>query len=312
VGWTVAPHQGLIGVAIQKGWFKEAGLDVELTAFDTGAPLFEAMGAGKLDIGLSGSTPPISVATSNAVPIYFIGTHSESTPLFTIISRKGINSMADVKGKTGITAKGSVNHYFLDIALDKYGLTEKDITLVHMEQADAVTAFVANQGDFASLGTAFFPQILSKSPDTKILFTGADLAAPTGKQINIRIFEVATARKDFADKNPEAMTKFVDVLFNKTHGYFNDPATKAQSRQELAAWLKSTVNSNQTPEDVGKMLDSCKYYTAAEQAKLFQDGTFKASMEAQAKFLVDTNQLKTAIPFESWGNPKFVEAAAKK
>ncbi len=35
-------------------------------------------------------------------------------------------------------------------------------------------------------------------------------------------------------------------------------------------------------------------------------------MEAQAKFLVDTNQLKTVIPFESWGNPKFVEAAAKK
>ena len=30
-------------------------------------------------------------------------------------------------------------------------LTEKDITLIHMEQVDAVTAFIANQGDFASL-----------------------------------------------------------------------------------------------------------------------------------------------------------------
>lgn len=312
VGWAVAPHMALEGVALAKGWFKEAGLDVELTAFDTGAPLFEAMAAGKLDMGITGSTPTISVSAAQAPAIYFVGSHGESTGVFTIVSRKGINSPADVKGKTGITAKGSVNHYFLDLMLDKYGLTEKELTLVHMEMADAVTAFVANQGDFASIGTAFWPQILAKAQDSKILFTGSDLSASTGKQMNVRIFEVTTASKDFADKNPDAVTKFVDVLYNKTHNYFNDPATKAQARQDLAAWLKTTVNFNQSVDDLSKMLDPVKYYTAAEQVKLFQDGTFKASMEAQAKFLTDNNQLKKTIPFDSWANPKFVQAAAKK
>ena len=312
VGWAVAPHMALEGVALAKGWFKEAGLDVELTAFDTGAPLFEAMAAGKLDMGITGSTPTISVSAAQAPAIYFVGSHGESTGVFTIVSRKNINSPADVKGKTGITAKGSVNHYFLDLMLDKYGLTEKDLTLIHMDMADAVTAFVANQVDFASIGTAFWPQILSKAQDSKILFTGNDLSASTGKQMNVRIFEVTTASKDFADKNPDAVTKFVDVLYNKTHRYFNDPATKAQARQDLANWLKTTVNFNQSVDDLSKMLDPVKYYTAAEQVKLFEDGTFKASMEAQAKFLTDNNQLKKTIPFESWANPKFVQAAAKK
>ncbi len=310
VGWAVAPHMALEGVALAKGWFKEAGLDVELTAFDTGAPLFEAMAAGKLDMGITGSTPTISVSAAQAPAIYFVGSHGESTGVFTIVSRKNINSPADVKGKTGITAKGSVNHYFLDLMLDKYGLTEKDITLVHMEMADAVTAFVANQGDFASIGTAFWPRILAKAQDSKILFTGNDLSASTGKPMNIRIFEVTTASKQFADKNPEAVTKFLDVLYNKTHRYFNDPATKVQARQDLASWLKTTVNFNQSVDDLSKMIDPVKYYTAAEQVKLFQDGTFKASMDAQAKFLMD-NQLKNTIPFDSWANPKFVEAAAK-
>ena len=100
----------LQGLALQKGWFKEAGLDVELTAFDTGAPLFEAMAAGKLDMGITGSTPTIRTAAAQAPAIYFVGSHGESTDVFTVVSRKSIEKPADVKCKTGSTAKGSVNH----------------------------------------------------------------------------------------------------------------------------------------------------------------------------------------------------------
>ncbi len=311
VGWTIAPHQGLIGVGLVKGWFKEAGLDIELTNFDTGAPLFEAMGAGKLDIGMSGSTPPITIASSNVVPTYFMGTHAESTNLFTIISRKAITTPADVKGKIALTAKGSVNHYFLDLMLDKYGLSEKDITLIHMEQVDAVTAFVANQGDFASLGTAFWPQIMSKSPDTKVLFTGGDLAGPGGKPMQARLMEVMTVQKEFADKNTDAVARYLDVLTNRIHGYFNDASTKTSAHTELADWLKKTINFNQSVDDLGKLLSPCTYYSAAEQVKLFGDGTFKASIDAQANYLVDTNRIKQAVNFDQWGNVKLMEAAAK-
>jgi ABC-type nitrate/sulfonate/bicarbonate transport system substrate-binding protein len=311
VGWAIAPHMALQGVALQKGWFKEAGLDVQLTSFDTGAPLFEAMAAGKLDMGMTGSTPTISTSAAKAPEIYFVGSHAESTDIFTVLSRKSINSPADVKGKKGITAKGSVNHYFLDLMLSKFGLTEKDITLIHMEMADSVTGFVANQGDFVSTGTAFWPQILSKSSDVKILFTGDMLAKEPGKVMNTKMIEVTTASKAFADKNPDAVTKYLDVLYNRTHKYFTDPATKAQARQELQAWLKTTVNFNQTVEDLNKILDPVKYYSAADQMKMFQDGTFKASIEAQTQYLVDNNNLKAFQPFDAWANPKFLQAAVK-
>ncbi len=310
VGWTVAPHMGLVGVAIQKGWFKEAGLDVQLTAFDSGPPLFEAMAAGKLDLGLSGSIPPISTAAAGSVPIYFIGTHAVSTSLFTIVSRKSINSIGDLKGKTALTAKGSVNHYFLDVALNKYGLSEKDITLVDMDQADCVTAFIANQGDAASLGTAFFPQILAKDPSSKILFTGDQLKDQPNPMKTL-MMELTTASKAYADKNPDVVTKFVDVLYNRAHGYFNASATKAQSRQELSDWLKATVNINMSVADLSAMIDPAKYLTAKEQAQDFADGTFQASIGTQRDYLIDTNKIKNRIPFESWANPKFVQAASK-
>ncbi len=312
VGWAIAPHMALQAVALKKGWFKEAGLDVELTAFDSGAPLYEAMAANKIDLSHTGSTPPITNHAAGSVPNYFIGSHGDATKIFYILARKSINTPADLKGKTGITSKGSVNHFFLDLMLDKYGLSEKDITLIHMDYADHVNAFVSGQGDFVSTGTAFWPQIMTKATDTKILFKGPDLAEPPGKIMKDRMFESTAVKKDFADKNPDAVTKYVDVLFNRTHAYFNDPATKQQAYQELLDWLKANVNFNQSLKELGDLLDQVTYYSAAEQLKFFQDGTFKSSEESQIKYLVDTARIKTGFAFEGWGNSKFVEAAAKK
>ncbi len=312
VGWAIAPHMALQAVALKKGWFKEAGLEVELTAFDSGAPLYEAMAANKIDISHTGSTPPIVNQAAASVPNYFIGSHGDATQIFYILARKNINSPADLKGKTGITAKGSVNHFFLGLMLDKYGLSEKDVTLIHMDYADHVNAFVGGQADFVSTGTAFWPQILTKSGDAKILFKGPDLAQPPGKLMKDRMFETTAVKKDFADANPAAVTKYVDVLFNRTHAYFNDAATKKQAHQELLDWLKANVNFNQSLEELSALLDQVIYYSAAEQLKFFQDGTFKASEESQIKYLVDTARIKTGFPFEGWGNPKFVEGAVKK
>jgi ABC-type taurine transport system substrate-binding protein len=196
--------------------------------------------------------------------------------------------------------------------LDKYGLTEKDITLIHMDYADHVTAFVAGQADFISTGTAFWPQILTKSQEVKIIFKGPDLAAAPGKIMKDRMFESTAVKKDFADKNPDAVTKYVDVLFNRTHAYFNDAATKAKAHQELLDWLKLNVNYNQPIKDLSDLLNQVKYFSCAEQVKFFQDGTFKASEEGQIKYLVDTARIKAAFPYDAWANSKFVEAAAKK
>ena len=311
-GFAIAPHMALQAVAQKKGWFKEAGLDVEIIAFDAGAPLFEAMAAGKVEVGHTGSTPIFSVHATGTVPIYFVGTHGEATDIFYILSRKSINSPTDLKGKTGITAIGSVNHYFLNLMLDKYGLSEKDVKLIHMDYADHVTAFVSGNGDFISTGTNFWPQIIVKSQDAKVLFNGKQLGESPGKALKEKMYETTTFKREFADKNPDAVVKYLDVLFNRTHTYFTSPATKAQAHQELLDWLKANVNFNQPLEELTKLLDQVKYPTCAEQAKLFQDGIFKVSFESQIKYLLDNKRITKSFPFEELGNPKFVEAAAKK
>ncbi len=103
----------------------------------------------------------------------------------------------------------------------------------------------------------------------------------------------------------------MDVLYNRIHGYFNDASTKTAAHTELADWLKKTINFNQSVEDLGKLLAPWTYFSAADQVKLFGDGTFKASIDAQAKYLVDTNRIKQAVNFDQLGNVKLMEAAVK-
>ncbi|MGC8838474.1 MAG: ABC transporter substrate-binding protein [Anaerolineae bacterium] len=308
-GFAIAPHMALQAVAATKGWFKEKGLDVEIIAFDAGAPLFEAMAAGKVEIGHTGSTPIFAVHATGTVPIYFIGTHGEATPVFKILSRKKYQSPAELKGKVGIMAKGSVNHYFCLLMLQKYGLTEKDVTIVHMDYADHVSAFVGGNGDFISTGTNFWPQIIAQTSDAKILFDGSMLDQPPNP-IKEKMFETTTVKREFADKNFDAVVAYVDVLFDRTHQYFMDPATKQQAHQELYDWLKANVNFGAPLEDLTNLLNQVNYPTAAQQVQYFQDGTFKASFQHQIQFLFENGKIPREFPFEEMANSKFVEAAA--
>jgi ABC-type nitrate/sulfonate/bicarbonate transport system substrate-binding protein len=308
-GFAIAPHMALQAVAATKGWFKEKGLDVEIIAFDAGAPLFEAMAAGKVEIGHTGSTPIFAVHVTGTVPIYFIGTHGEATPIFKILSRKSIQSPADLKGKVGIMAKGSVNHYFCLLMLQKYGLSEKDVTIVHMDYADHVSAFVGGNGDFISTGTNFWPQIIAQTSDAKILFDGTMLDQPPNP-IKEKMFEATTVKREFADKNHDAVVAYVDVLFNRTHRYFTEEATKAQAHKELWDWLKANVNFGASLEELTNLLNQVNYPTAAKQVEYFRDGTFKASFQHQIQFLAENGKIAREFPFEELANSSFVEAAA--
>ena len=53
----------LVTIAEEKGYFEDAGLDVELEIFATGAPINEAMAAGELDVAVSGMASIYALGT---------------------------------------------------------------------------------------------------------------------------------------------------------------------------------------------------------------------------------------------------------
>ena len=171
--WFVNPDHAPLIVAKQKGFFKNAGLDVDLIApADPNSPP-KMVAAGKADLAVS-YQPQLHVQVSQGLPLIRIGT-LVSTPLNSLVVLKNgpIKSIADLKGKKIGFSVGGFEDALLSAMLQKHGLSLQDITLVNVNfslspsivagKVDAVIGafrnFELNQMDIVKKpGRAFYPE----------------------------------------------------------------------------------------------------------------------------------------------------------
>lgn len=98
--WFINPDHAALVVAKQKGFFKKHGVDVEfIEPADPSMPP-KLVAAGKVDMAVD-YQPQLHMQISEGLPLVRIGTLI-STPLNSLIvlKKSGINSIADLKGKT--------------------------------------------------------------------------------------------------------------------------------------------------------------------------------------------------------------------
>jgi sulfonate transport system substrate-binding protein len=115
---------------------------IVFSTFTSGPPQVEAATAGKIDFAITGNTPPIFGAASNAkvkvVSAYNGGGDGDQVLVYDDSPIRGI---ADLKGKKVAVGKGSSAHGHILAQLDKAGLTPADVELVFLQPADALSAF---------------------------------------------------------------------------------------------------------------------------------------------------------------------------
>jgi sulfonate transport system substrate-binding protein len=150
---------------------KELGIEeVKWVEFQFGPPLLEALGAGAVDFGVTGDTPPILAQSAGAQVVYAASSPAVQNSIL-VPKDSPIASVADLKGKKVAFGKGSSSHNFTVQALKKAGLSYSDITPAFLAPADAVAAFTTGSVDaWASEHKEEFAGISAGA-------TGIDLAA---------------------------------------------------------------------------------------------------------------------------------------
>ncbi|MDD4928639.1 MAG: NrtA/SsuA/CpmA family ABC transporter substrate-binding protein [Gallionella sp.] len=147
---------GLVSIAMQKGYFAEQGLEVEIKDYKTGDDATRAMFDGTADIATVAETAFVfdSFREKDFSLFATIGSWDNEVKIVARTDRN-INSIADLHGKiVGTHPKISV-HYFLSQALLKYGLTMRDITPVFKKAGELPTALEAGEIDAFSLREPF-------------------------------------------------------------------------------------------------------------------------------------------------------------
>ena len=155
----VANFQNTIVLALfhgmDKGYFTEAGLEIEIVKVATGAASVSAVASAQADVGMAAVTVPM-FARSNGVPVKIFMTVDQEGPPdhygthLTASARSGIATFADVKGKTVmINAFGTAGELAIRERLQLAGVSWDDVKKVIVPFPQMPAALELGSADIA-------------------------------------------------------------------------------------------------------------------------------------------------------------------
>lgn len=197
--------------AEEQGYFEEAGLDVNVELFATGAPINEAIAANQIDIAVSGFASVYSLANANCTWLADVNTTGgmglyarSDAPIAQNEAENGlIGDAENLKGMQILEPLGTAVQYMTESYAEKYGLTPSDINQVNMEYASAYQAFTTGEGDAMAANPPYSYQ-LEEGGYTKL----CSFEDATG----VNMCDGCFARNEVVEKRPEEVQLFVDCL----------------------------------------------------------------------------------------------------
>ncbi len=170
---VVAKQQGAIEARL-----KPLGVGVTWVEFSFGPPLLEAISLGAIDLGQTGDAPPIFAQAAGG-PITYVAAQEAAGSGAAVLVQKDspLRTLADLRGKRVAFAKASSAHNLTIAALEKAGLTYRDIEPVTLAPADAAAAFARGSVDAWTIWDPYFA-IAEMQPTTRVLALATDIAKP--------------------------------------------------------------------------------------------------------------------------------------
>jgi len=139
-------------IATERGYFEELGLKAKYVTFQSSAYMLPALAAGQVDVAGGIMTTSFLNAVERGLDIKIVADKGRNIPgssYFDIVVAKDkvdeIKTLGDLKGRRiSITAYGSVDEMFVDIALTKAGLTKEDVEYIILESFGDHNTALAN------------------------------------------------------------------------------------------------------------------------------------------------------------------------
>lgn len=210
-------HQLAVFVALEEGFYKEAGLDVQVAGvFNSGPEEMSAFAARSLDMGYVGLAPAINAVANNNVPIQALALVNNEGSAIVVGRQSFIQSPVDLKGKiVAIPGYGNVQDVLLRQALLNSKLEFKDVKITVLKPPEMLQALA--RGDIgAFVAWEPYPSMAEAQGIGKVLLSSDQIWADHPCCI-------LTGNKDFLNKNPVAVTKLIKVHEQATDFIKNKP-----------------------------------------------------------------------------------------
>ena len=139
-------------VTMERGYFTEAGIEVEAIKYVTADQLTNALLAGNIDISANTSMSTFMTTIEEApdfAMIYMVSIHDPENYLDAVLVKKGsgIKNPNDLKGKKIGMFPGSTNVIYLSIALSNFFDPKKEVQMIQLPPQTHIEALASGQVD---------------------------------------------------------------------------------------------------------------------------------------------------------------------
>lgn len=295
VGYSDWPGWVAWQVAIDKGWIKDAGLDVTFQWFDYSASM-DAFTAGKIDADLmtNGDTLVTGAGGGRGVMI-MLTDYSSGNDM--IVGEPGIKGLKDLKGKKVGIEVGLVEHLLLLHALQAAGMTEKDVSLVNAKTNETPQVLASKQVAAIGAWQPISGQAMKAVPGSHPLYTSAK--APG------LIYDVLAVSPASLNAHRADWMKLIGVWDKVVH-YIDDPKTQDDALKIMAARV------DLTPDAYKPLLKGTHLIDVAEAKKTFKKADGLASLYGSSRnadqFNVANDVYKQAQDIDTYIDPSLTNA----
>ena len=296
-----------IFVGVEKGFFKEFGVEPELVYFQAAAPIATALAAGEVEVGATGLTAALYNIVLRARSSGSSPTRAASGPAirwsaswYRRSSGTGqVRSIKDLKGRRiGVTQLGSTFHYHIGNILEKEGLALADVRIVPLQAMPATVEALKGKSGGRHPGAAAVSR-RHRGPGIR-----------QGALLGRRPLPVADrCRSSTRSSSPRDREKAVAFMkgYVKASRYYHDAALVMKDGRPAPG-----ANYEDVVEITAK-------YTGAKPELIraglpYQDRNGRlwiADVEKQIKWWVEHGFMKSLLPVKEVVDPSFVEEAVK-
>jgi len=291
-------------IALDKGWWKEVGLEPSFSTFPAGPQQIAAAPSKSWDIGGTGSPPAVLGAVRfNLLTIGLADDQSDTA--FVVARTKDAEAISkdpsQLKGKEILLTTNSTGHYAAIACLKKMGLGADDVRVINLGPSQTIAAFSTGNGTLAAAWPPF-SYTLQEKADAKPICTGRDGGAA--------VTAALVVRREYAAEHPETVAKVVAV-------YLRSIAWQKKHRAETMAYMKKFyVEGGTTLSDAFIAVDYDKrpIYTLDEQLALFDRRSGPSIMDKWhtdlAEYLKSTGTLAKTPNATDYITDKFLKMVA--
>jgi NitT/TauT family transport system substrate-binding protein len=236
-------HYGAVSYMTQLG--AKCGVKVEEKVFAKGPDVMQALIAGELDIGATGSEAAIA-GRANGVPIFIVGGFASGGARLVARPDAGVKKVADLKGKKVGVTRGGIQDILLIAELAQAGLTYsdkpgKDVLITYLVYPDLNQALLTKQLDAIMQSEPQSSQAIAKG-------FGVEVIKPYDTPIGSPVRTLVMTEQMYKEKRAVAQ-KLMNCFVMATKMFMEDP--KLASRYVRETMFKGQVTEAEFDAAIG-------------------------------------------------------------